>query len=93
MKAIVVKFHGPTNRRGQRLSAKGANWGERRFYAYDYALGTEENQLSVATQYMYDMGWGHLVDKTELVGGELGPCETVYVLKPKYMYVLNPKGE
>ena len=67
MQAIVTKFHGPTDSRGSRVSAKAQ--AGRKFYAWDYALDSEQNHDAAAKAYADSLGW--LANGYRLVGGGL----------------------
>lgn len=54
--AIVTTYHGPTNTRGSRISAK-CDAG-RLSVPYDYALNVEDNHASAAQQLANRLGWG-----------------------------------
>lgn len=70
MQAIITKYHGATNTRGSRISARSQ--AGRKFYSWDYALGVEENHKAAAQQYASEMKWGR-----EWEGGAL-PDDTGY---------------
>ena len=54
--AIVTKYHGPTNTRGSRISAR---CNARRIYvAWDYELDVDANHWAAAMRPVRIMGWG-----------------------------------
>lgn len=53
--AIVTRYHGPTNYRGSRISAR-ADAG-RIFRSYDHALNADENHAQAALDLMEQKGW------------------------------------
>jgi hypothetical protein len=76
--AITTKYHGPTDARGSRVSAK-AEPGQR-FYSWDYALDAAGNHAVAAQQYAQEFGW---TEYNDYVGGG-----TRY----GYVFVAVPKG-
>ena len=78
MKAIVTKYHGPTNTRGSRFSATAEGVG-RIYKPYNYGQNADENHYAAALQLANKHGW--LKDGTRLVGGGLpdGGCVWVFV--------------
>jgi hypothetical protein len=73
MKAIVTKYHGPSNFKGSRYSATagGAN---RIIQSADDRIGNEDNHADVALALCHKLDW-----KGELVPGELPNGNTVFV--------------
>lgn len=67
--AIITKYHGPTNFRGARVSARSQAGA--RFYAWDDAKGQEENHDSAAMAYAESLGWavGRVLLSGELPDG------------------------
>jgi len=65
--AIVTKYHGPTNCKGSRVSAR-ADAG-RVVLAYDHALTLEENHAQAALDLMEKKGW--MRPGRRLLGGGL----------------------
>jgi hypothetical protein len=55
LQAIVTKYHGPTNYKGSRISAR-ADAG-RIVRLYDHALTLEENHAQAALDLMEEKGW------------------------------------
>lgn len=53
--AITTRYHGPTNHRGTRVSAR-AQVG-RRFYPWDYSRNPEENHRKAAELFATEWGW------------------------------------
>lgn len=89
MKAVLVKFHGPTTHKGSRLSVR-IHCGGRRYYAYNHALNDEDNYRAAALRYLSDtdalpfgLTWADMVGKVELKGGYLSATEYVWVLVPR----------
>lgn len=66
MKAIVTKFHGPTDTKGSRFSASDED-GNRATVHADHALSGEENHDRAAIALCRKLGW-----KGTLVRGGLG---------------------
>ncbi len=54
--AIVTKFHGPTNTKGARVSAKCQ--AKRIFVSWDDGLGVDENHAVAARMLAQSLGWG-----------------------------------
>ena len=79
MQAIITQYHGPTNYRSARISARAS--AGKKFYDWDYALGIEENHDRAANRFAESFGW---LERHALVGGTL-PSNTgnCYVLVPK----------
>lgn len=65
MKAIVTKYHGPTNTKGARISASDLD-GNRSIISYPHELSGDAVHLLAAKALCHKMGW-----KGELVGGWL----------------------
>ena len=88
MKAIVTKYHGPSNVRGSRYSAT-AEGGNRVIISADDRVGTEENHTFAALELCKRLDW-----KGELVPGGLPNGDTVFVFtgrdKDKPAYVTDP---
>lgn len=72
--AILTKYHGPTNRKGSRISAT-AN-GNRIYIPYPHHCGPDEANLLAAERLCHKMGW-----RGELVAGRT-PIGYVFVFKP-----------
>ena len=64
MKAIETKYHGPTNSRGSRFSAKDSD-GNRVTLPHDYALNSYANHEAAAVALVQKMGWG----PARIIGG------------------------
>lgn len=56
MQAIIMKYHGPTDRRGSRVSATNPD-GKRVFLTWNNALNSEKNHLEAAKALCTKMGW------------------------------------
>lgn len=89
MKAIVTKYHGPTNVRGSRYSAT-AEGGNRITVSADDRIGNEENHAAAALALCNKLDW-----RGELVSGCLPDgFTTVFVFtgrdKDKPAYVTDP---
>lgn len=68
MKAIITRFHGPTNYRGSRIAAC-AEGVQRLYLPYDHSLSPDENHYAAAYALAQRQGWlqpGHT-----LAGGGL----------------------
>ena len=63
MKAIVTKYHGPTDCKGARISADDGD-GNRVYLPYPYKLSGEAVHRAAADALCKKMGW-----KGDLVGG------------------------
>jgi hypothetical protein len=69
MQAIRTRYHGPSNVRGSRISAKCE---ARTIYvSYDHALNSEENHRSAARELVRVMDWGKRPNTkySHMVGG------------------------
>jgi hypothetical protein len=69
MQAIRTRYHGPTNIRGSRISAKCE---ARTIYvSYDHALNIEENHRAACRELVRVMGWGKRegTKYSDMVGG------------------------
>ena len=73
MKAIVVKYYGPTNTRGTRLTARVE--GGSVTLPREYALNVDEDALRVARALCDKFGW----NAESLVGGGLPNGDRVFV--------------
>jgi hypothetical protein len=68
VKAIVTRYHGPTDRRGSRIAADDGD-GNRIVVSYDHALDGEENHRMAAEALKSKMGWtGKLIGGTIRTG-------------------------
>ena len=65
MKAILTKYHGPTNTKGSRLSAT-AEGGNRIYVGRNCELSIEDNHAAAARQLKLKMNW-----PGDMVGGTL----------------------
>jgi hypothetical protein len=68
MQAIRTRYHGATNTKGSRLSAKGE--AKTMYFGYDHALGSELGHATAAHAYANSLGW--LKDGSKLIGGVFG---------------------
>lgn len=88
MKAIVTKYHGPSNVKGSRYSAT-AEGGNRIIQSADGRIGSEENHAAAAIALCHKLNW-----RGELVSGCLPNGDTVFVFtgidKDKPAYVSDP---
>jgi hypothetical protein len=78
MQAIVTKYHGPTDTRGSRISAR-AQVG-RVYVPYDDALDSTENHKAAARALCERYGW-----KGTLVEGGLPEGGTVFVFREEHL--------
>lgn len=69
LQAIVTKYHGPTNYKGSRISARAE--AGRVIVSYDYALNVDENHKSAAQALAERLGWTEAKGYPALVGGAL----------------------
>lgn len=77
MKAIITKYHGPTDTRGTRVRAKEPD-GKSLFVYWDHSLDSEKNHVRAANALRDKLGW-----KGELITGW---CKDFYVhvFKPQF---------
>src|SRR5258708_4084246 len=75
MKAIVTKYHGPTNHKGSRITASDED-GNRVTISYPHELSGEDCHRAAADALCKKMGWDG-----ELIGGSL---------KRGYVFVFSP---
>jgi len=78
MKAIVTKYHGPTDRRGSRISASDSD-GNRVTIPYPYDLSGEDCHREAAEALCKKMNW-----PAQLIGGGL---------RNGYVFVFSPQQE
>ncbi len=78
MKAIVTKYHGPTNMRGSRITASDED-GNRITISYPYELSGEDVHRKAAQALCDKMSWGG-----ELIGGSL---------KNGYVFVFGERAQ
>lgn len=64
MQAIRTRYHGCTNAKGSRISARGESGTV--YVHYDHALGLEENHRAACDAYRRKVGWQ---DLQSMVGG------------------------
>jgi hypothetical protein len=69
LQAIVTKYHGPTNHRAARISAR-ADAGKTSV-AYDHGKSPEDNHNGAAQALAYECGWTTEKGRAPLVGGAL----------------------
>lgn len=74
MKAIVTKYHGPTNTQGTRISASVE--GHRVTVARDYSLNADENHAAAAMALKHKLEW-----RGKMVGGTLPNGDMAWVFK------------
>ena len=55
MQAIRTRYHGPTNTKGSRISAKAE--AKMMYFGYDHALPGRENHEAAAYAYARSLGW------------------------------------
>lgn len=61
LRAIITKYHGPTNFEGSRYSASDCD-GNRVTIECDYSLNSDENHARAARTLCEQMGWkGHMI--------------------------------
>jgi hypothetical protein len=70
MKAITVKYHGPSNIRGSRIIASDLD-GNRVTLSYDCALSAEDNQRLAAQALCQKMGWDGTLAHGSIKGAEV----------------------
>lgn len=70
--SIVTKYHGPTNTKGHRISARCD--AKRITVAYDYELNASENHAAAAAALAAELGWSG-----KLVGGNCGDSSMCFV--------------
>ena len=56
--AIVTKYHGPTDKRGSRISARCEI--KRVFFGYDCTKNTIDNHRAAMRELVQQLGWGGL---------------------------------
>lgn len=76
MKAIITKYHGPTNTRGSRIRASDLD-GNRVTVSFDHALNGDGNHDAAAVALCRKMGWSH----HNLMRGGLGGGDVVYTFE------------
>lgn len=69
LQAIVTKYHGPTNHKGSRISAR-ADAG-RVIVSYDHALNISDNHKAAAQALADKLGWTVAHGMPALAGGAL----------------------
>lgn len=83
MKAIVVKYHGPTNTKGSRYSAQ-AEGVPRIYMSKDYSLNSDECMHEAAKKLCAKMGW-----KGTLIEGTLPNGDSVFVFEDSAFIFAN----
>jgi hypothetical protein len=73
MKAIVTKYHGPTNTKGSRISATDSD-NNRVYVSRDCALHIEDSHKDAAIALCKKMNW-----HGKLVAGDFGPDRRIFV--------------
>lgn len=62
MKAILIKYHSPTNTKGSRVSAEAKD-NKRIYFPFDHSFPNMEAQAKhIALTYALNMGWKHFDD-------------------------------
>jgi len=75
MKAIVTKYHGPTNTRGSRISASDGD-GNRVSIPYPHELDREDGHYKAACALRDKMQWGGDLIGATIKGGYVFVAET-----------------
>jgi hypothetical protein len=73
MKAIITKYHGPTNTLGSRVSAEDSD-GNRVYVSRDCSLHIEDSHKDAAIALCKKMRW-----TGKLVGGDFGNGQRIFV--------------
>jgi hypothetical protein len=68
MKAIVTKYHGPTNTRGARVSASDSD-GNKVTLSYDHSLNSGEMHVAAARALAAKMDWHGVLIEGSLASG------------------------
>ncbi len=76
-KAITTKYHGPTNTRPSRISAK-ADGLRAIFVSWDYSLSPWGNHRKAAEAFATKREW---LDACRMIGGEIRPGECAFVFE------------
>lgn len=83
MQSIITKYHGPTNARGSRVSAKAdagkviLNW--------DHALNADDNHAAAARALACRLGW-----TGEYIGGHLPQSNPAYMCFVRQERAISP---
>lgn len=81
MQTIETKYHGPTNTRGSRISAKASYHPKRVWVEYDHALNAENNHKAAALKLMETLNWtGHYVGGRTPTGMVFVHAHSSYVI-------------
>jgi len=86
MQAISTKYVGPTNYRGSRIIASCEAL--RRTFAWNYALGVEENHRAAALALVAELGWLTESRFTGLASGSID----IAPARARYAHVLVTRG-
>lgn len=70
MKALVTRYHGPTNTKGARISVR-AEGCKPVFYSFDYAAKDEGGRFDAAQSYADAMGWGKVISRGAMPNGDI----------------------
>lgn len=57
VRVVMTRYHGPTNTRGSRISARTAGGDSRVSIPWDYAVGVVENHVTAARRLADQLGW------------------------------------
>lgn len=76
MQTIETRFHGPTNTKGSRYSARNAD-GKSVILSTDFALNSDENHARAAIALCEKMGWDG-----QLIGGQTKAGRYTFVFVP-----------
>lgn len=77
MKAILTKYHGPTNTRGSRISAEADGWGKV-FVSYDHSLSGDAVRW-VAAERLLQKAYKYRSEVTKMIAGGLPNGDVVFV--------------
>lgn len=83
MQAIVTKYHGATNTKPSKISARSAS-GLRITVSYDHALNADGNHYAAARKLCAKYNWPN-----ELLGGGLSNSEEVWVMIPSHQRLVD----
>jgi hypothetical protein len=76
-KAIVTRYHGPTNTKPTRISAR-AEGVSTKWMSYHYDRNNDDNHELAASVYANSLGW---LDNCHLIGGCLPNQDQVWILR------------
>ena len=74
MQIILTKYHGPTNRRGPKVSATTSGGAGRLALGWDHGIDSEDNHGAAARALMSKMSW-----TGEMIGGYMKNNDMVWV--------------